>query len=58
MMRTRRTAGVVSGIVVLLLLYLFFWPVPIDPVAWEAPENRGLVDPFGVISITGRNLHI
>jgi sugar lactone lactonase YvrE len=22
----------------LLLLYLFFWPVPIDPVAWTPPE--------------------
>jgi sugar lactone lactonase YvrE len=23
-----------------------FWPVPIEPVAWDAPQNRGLVDPF------------
>jgi len=29
-----------------LLAYLAFWPVPIDPVAWEAPADRGLVDPF------------
>lgn len=28
------------------LLYLLFWPVPVDPVAWEPPPNRGLVDPF------------
>jgi sugar lactone lactonase YvrE len=28
------------------LLYLSLWPVPIDPVAWQAPDNRGLVDPF------------
>ncbi|NIV17124.1 MAG: SMP-30/gluconolactonase/LRE family protein [Woeseiaceae bacterium] len=27
-------------------LYLLLWPVPIDPVAWEAPESDGLVDPF------------
>ncbi|MCB1326071.1 MAG: strictosidine synthase family protein [Spirochaetales bacterium] len=29
-----------SGLVFLaiLLLYLLFWPVPIDPVAWEAPQ--------------------
>ncbi len=28
------------------LLYLSLWPVPIDPVAWQAPEDRGLIDPF------------
>lgn len=26
--------------------YLLLWPVPVDPVAWVAPVNRGLVDPF------------
>lgn len=36
----------VAGMAVVLLVYLLFWPVPIDPVAWEAPEDRGLVDPF------------
>jgi len=29
------------------LLYLAFWPVPVDPVSWEAPLSKGLVDPFG-----------
>ena len=28
-----------------LLLYLLLWPVPIDPVRWHAPVDRGLVDP-------------
>jgi len=28
-------------------LYLLLWPVPIDPVAWVAPTDKGLVDPFG-----------
>lgn len=42
----RRTAGPLLGFIALLASYLFFWPVPIDPVAWDAPENRGLVDPF------------
>ena len=46
MRRIGRIAGTVAGLVVLLALYLLFWPVPIDPVAWEAPEDRGLVDPF------------
>jgi len=26
--------------------YLLLWPVPIDPVAWDAPVNQGLIDPF------------
>jgi sugar lactone lactonase YvrE len=27
-------------------LYLVAWPVPIQPVSWNAPTDRGLVDPF------------
>lgn len=34
-----RTVGVV---VLAGLAYLLLWPVPIDPQAWEAPENPGL----------------
>ena len=30
----------------LLALYLAAWPVPVDPVAWEAPEDRGLTGGF------------
>ncbi len=30
----------------LLLLYLLLWPVPVSPVAWDAPQDLGLVDPF------------
>lgn len=29
-----------------MLLYLLAWPVPIQPVSWIAPEDRGLVDPY------------
>jgi sugar lactone lactonase YvrE len=46
MSQPRRTLGVVSIVVAATLAYLFFWPVPIDPVAWEAPVDNGLVDPF------------
>jgi sugar lactone lactonase YvrE len=28
------------------LLYLALWPVQIEPVAWQAPVDRGLVGPF------------
>ena len=34
------------GLIALLFLYLLFWPVPIDPVSWNAPVDAGLVDPF------------
>jgi sugar lactone lactonase YvrE len=42
-----RIAGITGALITIILLYLFFWPVPIDPVAWQAPVDRGLVDPFG-----------
>ncbi len=37
-----------AGIAVLaaLLGYLLLWPVPIEPVAWDAPAFRGYVDPY------------
>lgn len=34
------------GIGVLAVFYLLFWPVPIEPVAWDAPADAGLVGPF------------
>lgn len=36
----------IFGPLALLLVYLFSWPVPVDPVAWDAPLDAGLVDPF------------
>lgn len=42
----RRVRAIVALILAAMLLYLSLWPVPIDPVAWEAPDDRGLVDPF------------
>lgn len=30
----------------LAIAYLVLWPVPINPVAWEAPSNVGYVGPF------------
>ena len=32
--------------VILLVAYLLTWPVPIDPVAWKAPENPGYTNDF------------
>jgi len=42
----QRTLSGVVGLLALLLLYLLIWPVPIDPVSWDAPVDAGLVDPF------------
>ena len=37
----------IAGLLLLaVLLYLSLWPVPIDPVAWQAPTDPGLVDPY------------
>ena len=41
-----------KGLVVLLIflflivLYFLLWPVPIEPVAWKAPPDRGYTGPF------------
>ena len=35
-----------AALLLVVLLYLGLWPVPVEPVAWNAPTSRGLVDPF------------
>jgi len=36
-----------GGVILLLLVaYLAFWPVPVDPVAWVADVNRGMTGAF------------
>ena len=37
---------IAGGLLALVVLYLLLWPVPIDPVRWDAPADAGLVDPF------------
>lgn len=47
-MKWRRILIGVVAIVVLLPIYLLFWPVPIDPAAWtpqEAPAQMGVYEP-------------
>ena len=43
----KRTLAAIGALLAVALLYLLLWPVPIEPVAWDAPVNRGRVDPFG-----------
>ena len=42
----KRIAIAVLLLVVPTIVYLLTWPVPIDPVAWDAPKDRGLVGSF------------
>ena len=42
----KKSAAAILALLILLLLYLLFWPVPVSPLAWDAPQYRGLVDPF------------
>ncbi len=35
-------------IIALIVLYFLVWPVPVEPVAWEAPPNPGYTGPFAV----------
>lgn len=36
----------IAAIIAAVLLYLMAWPVPIEPLEWQAPADPGLVDPF------------
>jgi len=33
-------------IIIVIVIYFVVWPVPIDPLAWEAPTNPGYSGPF------------
>lgn len=44
----RTIAGVVGGLLVAVIAYLCFWPVPAEPVAWSAPVPPGYVGPHAV----------
>jgi sugar lactone lactonase YvrE len=41
-----RRQWLAAGGVALMTGYLAFWPVPVAPVAWEAPEDKGLTGDF------------
>ena len=42
----KRVSSVLLTVFLVGAAYLLFWPVPIDPVAWTAPENEGYVGAF------------
>jgi sugar lactone lactonase YvrE len=45
-MLRRRIVRALAAVVVLAAAYLLAWPVPIAPVAWEAPDSPGFVGVF------------
>jgi sugar lactone lactonase YvrE len=42
----RRLAVTLLACLALAVLYLAAWPVPVEPVAWDAPRDNGLTGPF------------
>jgi sugar lactone lactonase YvrE len=42
----KRVLGYLGILLTGIAVYLLAWPVPIEPVAWQAPTDRGFVDPF------------
>lgn len=44
----RQIVYAVAGLVFLTIVYLLAWPVPIDPLAWNPPENPGFSGPYAM----------
>lgn len=42
----KKSFATAALLLVVVIAYLLAWPVPIEPVSWLAPTDRGLVDPF------------
>lgn len=42
----RKSAGAVGLVVAAVVAYLCFWPVPIEPVSWQAPAPPGFTGPY------------
>jgi sugar lactone lactonase YvrE len=44
----KKMGGLLLVLIVGLVLYFLFWPVPVDPVAWQSPPNPGYTGPFAL----------
>ena len=42
----RRVTLAFGLVLAMAMLYLLLWPVPVEPVSWQAPVDRGLTDPY------------
>ena len=56
----RKVLTISATLLAFVSAYLLLWPVPVDPVSWQAPVDRGYVDPFAPNNLlkatTGINL--
>lgn len=56
----KKTFAIAAILLALAAAYFLLWPVPVDPVAWQAPTDRGFIDPYTkndrLKSATGINL--
>ena len=44
--RVGKILTAIFSLIILAIAYLALWPVPIDPVVWDAPKNQGYVGVF------------
>ena len=42
----KKSFATATLLLAVVIAYLLAWPVPIEPVGWSAPTDRGLLDPF------------
>jgi sugar lactone lactonase YvrE len=42
----KRVLGYLAVLLTGTAVYLLAWPIPIDPVSWQAPTDQGLIGPF------------
>jgi len=42
----KKSFATATLLLAIVIAYLLAWPVPIEPVGWSAPTDRGLLDPF------------
>jgi len=45
-----KTGKILLIILIIIGAYLLLWPVPVAPLAWQAPKNAGFVDDFALNS--------
>jgi len=42
----KKILWLIVALIVLIVAYLTAWPIPVEPVAWQAPPNPGYSGPF------------
>ncbi|MBT8089952.1 MAG: SMP-30/gluconolactonase/LRE family protein [Gammaproteobacteria bacterium] len=49
----KKSVATAALVLAVIAAYLLAWPVPVEPVSWQAPTDRGLVDPFDSNDLLG-----